>query len=66
MGSSESIEECEWDMELEDLEEGSKLSSRLPIVLPLEWSSVMEGSFSSIWNAAEFGPDSGMPSGKKY
>ena len=53
-------------MELEDLEEGSKLSSRLPIVLPLEWSSVMEGSFSSIWNAAEFGPDSGMPSGKKY
>jgi len=36
MGSSESRDECEWDMELEDLEEGSKLSSRHPIGLPRE------------------------------
>jgi hypothetical protein len=35
--SSESSDECgESDIELEDLEEGSKLSSRLAAVLPLE------------------------------
>jgi hypothetical protein len=34
--SSDSIEECEWDIELEDLEDGPKLSSRLPTGLPRE------------------------------
>lgn len=53
-------------MELEDLEEGPKLSSLLPTGLPLEKSSGIDGSFSSTWNAAELGPDSGTSSEKKY